>query len=193
MKRVYIVHGWEGAPTEPQISWIRSQLEAKGYAVEAPAMPNSATPVIEAWVRKLQEVVQNPDSDTYFIGHSIGGQAIMRYLAGLPQDTRIGGAIFLAGWFVLNNLEDEEAEKIAKPWIETPIDFETLKKRTDNYVAILSDNDHWVPADITKSIFETKLGARVITEHNQGHFTAEEGVTEVPVVIQELERISTKS
>lgn len=191
MKKVYVVHGWGGSPDEPCISWIREQLEEKGYIAEAIAMPHTDTPIIEEWVGKLKKVVQNPDEDTYFIGHSIGGQAIMRFLVDLPEGSKIGGVVFLAGWFVLNNLEGDEEEKIAKPWVDTPIDFESLKKKTTNYVAILSDNDSWVPIDITKEQFEKNLGAKVIIEHNKGHFTEEDGVTKVPTAIMELEKISS--
>ncbi|MBI4133020.1 alpha/beta hydrolase [Candidatus Uhrbacteria bacterium] len=137
MRKVYIVHGWGGASIGPQISWIKERAEKKGFAAYALAMPDTENPVIERWVNKLREVVEGPDQNTYFIGHSIGGQAIMRYLVTLPEHTRIGGVIFLAGWFVLNNLEDAEAEKTAQPWVETPIDFGLLKKKTDKYVAIL--------------------------------------------------------
>ncbi|MEK7101543.1 MAG: alpha/beta hydrolase [Patescibacteria group bacterium] len=190
MKRVYVVHGWGSSPNEPCISWIREQLEKKGYTAEALIMPNTDTPVIKEWVEKLREVVQNPDRSTYFIGHSIGGQAIMRFLAGLPGGSKIGGVVFLASWFVLKALEDEEAEKIAKPWVDTPIDFESLKQKTSHYVLILSDDDPWVPVDTTKKQFEKNVGAKVIIEHHKGHFTEEDGITEVPMVIKEVEKMA---
>ncbi len=189
MKKVYIIHGWESSPTEPWIVWVQNQLASKGFAVRALQMPQP-DPVIGEWIGKLQETVKSPNENTYFIGHSIGGQAVMRYLAALPEGTKIGGAIFLAGWFDLNNLEDEESEEIARPWLETPIDFESLKKKSNKYVAILSDNDKWVPLDITKEKFEENLGAKVIVEHNKGHFSEDTGVTEVPSVVAELLRIS---
>src|SRR3989338_6685659 len=91
MKKVYIVHGWGGAPTEPQISWIRKQLEVRGFIVMALAMPHTEAPDMEEWTAKLKQEISAPDQNTYFIGHSIGCQAIMRYLAGLSSDTKIGG------------------------------------------------------------------------------------------------------
>lgn len=193
MKRVYIVHGWDGTPTEPQISWIRHQLETEGFVATALTMPHTEAPVMGEWVATLKKEVIAPDRQTYFIGHSIGCQAIMRYIADLPSKVQIGGAIFLAGWFVLNSMEDEGSEKIAKPWVDTPIDFESLRNRTGNYVAILSDNDRWVPVEVTKQQFEEKLSAKVLIAHNQGHFTADDGVTEIPVVIEELKRISAET
>ena len=81
-------------------------------------------------------------------------------------------------------------EEIAKPWVDTPIDFESLKMKTTNYVAILSDNDPWVPMDTTKKQFEKSMGAKVIIEHHKGHFTEEDGITEVPMVIKEVEKMA---
>ncbi|MBI4133019.1 hypothetical protein HY478_00235 [Candidatus Uhrbacteria bacterium] len=45
---------------------------------------------------------------------------------------------------------------------------------------------------MTKECFKKNLGAKVLIEHNKGHFTEEDGVVEVPEVIMELERISGK-
>jgi len=193
MKRVYIVHGWGGSPSEPHISWIQKRAEEKGFSAVALEMPNSENPVIEKWVDALKSGVKNPDQNTYFIGHSIGGQAIMRYLMTLPEEIKVGGVIFLAGWFVLENLEDEKAEQIAKPWVETPINFESLRRRTGHYVAILSDNDPWVSLATNKELFEKNLSAQIIVEHNRGHYTEDDGVTEVLVVIEELVKISAAS
>ena len=120
MKRVILVHRWSGGPSDDWRPWLQDELGQRGYNVLSPEMPDMDTPVIEKWVGKLREVVGVPDADTYFVGHSIGCQAILRYLETI--DTPVGGALFVAGWFDLKNLEDDETEKIAKPWIETPID-----------------------------------------------------------------------
>lgn len=39
MKKVYIVHGWDGSPEEPMLQWLKVNLEEKGYVVEVPKMP----------------------------------------------------------------------------------------------------------------------------------------------------------
>ena len=92
------------------------------------------------------------------------------------------GVVFLAGWFDLINLEDEEAEKIAEQWIKTKIDLKKVKSTSDNFVAIFSDNDEYVPLS-NKNIFEKELGAKIIIKHNKGHF---DEITEHPYVIEEI-------
>ena len=189
VKRAFLVHGWEGYPENCWFPWLKSKLEEKGFEVYAPAMPNTEEPKIEPWVNKLKEVVGKPDKDTYLIGHSIGCQTIMRYLQTLDEGTKIGGVIFVAGFFNLPYLETQEEKDIAKPWLETKIDTDKLRKPTDNYVAIFSDNDPDVPLGDSE-LFKEKLGAKIIIEKDKGHFSDDAGITEIPIVLEEMLRIS---
>ena len=173
IKHIVIVHGWDGSPTSDWIGWAADALTTKGYGVIAPIMPDTEHPVIEDWVNYLKSVVDRVDEHTYFIGHSIGCQAIMRFLE--TVDTKVGGAIFIAGWFNLQNLESREMDELAKPWIETPIDCAKVKANLARSVLVLGDNDPWVPYEETKNDFETRLGSKVITIHGAGHFTSDDG------------------
>lgn len=183
MKRVFIIHGWEGFPEEGWFPWLKQELEAKGFAVQVPAMPDTETPVIEAWVAKLKEVVGTPDEHTYFVGHSIGCQAIMRYLQTI--NAKIGGVLFVGGWVNLlpASFEEEGAEAIARPWLDTPLDWDKLKQHT--FIAIFSDNDPFVPVADAK-LFEEKLGATTIKVEKKGHFSGRDGIKKLSVVLDEL-------
>lgn len=181
-KRVFIIHGWDGDPDEAWLGWLRDELRSKGVEVFAPEMPNTEEPKIEEWVSFLSDLVGQADENTFFVGHSIGCQTIMRYLETIyPQ--KIGGVVFVAGWFHLHNLEDQEAEDIARPWIENVIDFEKVKNSTNNFTVFLSDTDGWVPLS-DKEIFESKLGANVIVQKNKGHFTEDDGVEQMPEILE---------
>ncbi len=189
-KKVIIVHGWGGYPEEGWFPWLKRELEKQGFTVTVPQMPDTETPRIGAWVSYLAEVVGEPDEHTYFVGHSIGCQTILRYLetidvkVGLPAQT--GGVVLVAGFFdTLTGLKSDEERVIAKPWLETPIDFEKVKQTTDNIVAILSDNDSYVPLEENKKIFEEKLGAHVFVENNKGHFSGPTNkCTELPIALE---------
>lgn len=186
MKKVFIIHGWEHNPNQHWYPWLKHELESKGFQVEVPAMPNTEEPKIEEWVPFLEEKVGTPDENTFFVGHSIGCQTILRFLQDLPHDVKIGGVIFVAGWFHLIGIEDEEgAEDIAKPWIETPIHFENIIDKTNKFTAIFSDNDPYVPIGDAK-LFEEKLGARIIFESRKGHFTEDDNVKDLKVVLNEI-------
>ena len=179
MPRVIIVHRWSGGPSDDWRPWLKKELEKRGYEVLNPEMPDRDTPVIGSWVRRLAEVAGTPDARTYFVGHSIGCQAILRYLQTI--NTPVGGAVFVAGWFNLKNMEDAEVEEIAKPWIKTPIDIAKIKKVLPKSVLIISDNDPYDALEENKRRFG-EFGARVVVVPGAGHFTA----GEVPVILEQV-------
>ena len=183
MKRVIIVHQWMAGADGDWRPWLKTELEKLGYDVLVPEMPDVDTPVIEKWVDKLDQVVGLPDENTYFVGHSIGCQTILRYLETINNP--VGGAVFVAGWFNLKNLEDEKTTTIAKPWVETPINLGKVKKALPNVTLIISDNDPFGCFEENKNKF-TELGSKIIVLHNAGHITADDGFTELPEVLEEL-------
>ena len=185
VKRVFVVHGWAGYPEEGWFPWLKAELEAKGFEVIVPAMPESEEPKIEAWVSHLSLVVGPPDENTFFVGHSIGCQTILRYLESLPVDQKVGAGIFVAGWFTLMNLETSEEKEIARPWLETVIDFSKVKRHTNKFFAVFSDDDRVVPLD-NKGLFEQRLSAETAIETRKGHFSGDDGVTELPAVLEKL-------
>jgi hypothetical protein len=150
-------------------------------------MPNKEHPKIKAWTNHLKKVVGKPDEETYFIGHSIGCQTIIRYLEKLPKKSKVGGVIFVAGFFALMGLEDEE-KPIAKPWIETPINTQKARKHTKKMIALFSTNDPYVPLS-NKNLFKKRLNARIIIEKNKGHYS-ERTTKKIPVVLKEMLKIS---
>jgi hypothetical protein len=185
-KRTYIIHGWGGFPEEGWFPWLKKELEKNGFRVEVPAMPDSENPKIENWVPFLSQLVGDPDENTFFLGHSIGVQTILRYLESLSENKRVGGAVLVAGWLMrLTGDLGEEEIKIAKPWIETPIDYEKVKRTCPKISAIFSDNDPYVHPDNVK-LFEEKLGAKTILEHGKNHFSGSDGVTELPSALGAL-------
>ena len=167
MKRVILVHGWGGGPDKNWLPWLGKELKKAGYEVIAPAMPDTDEPTIEKWVPFLVKMVGEPDANTYFVGHSIGCQAIMRYLETIS--TQIGGALFVAGWFKLENLEDDD-EKVAKPWVETPIDHAKVRANMKKAMLIISDNDDYGATEENKTSFADIVDKTVVL-HNAGHIT----------------------
>lgn len=181
-KRAFIVHGWSGNPQEGWFPWLKEELEKKGFDVSIPAMPHPDEPVIADWVSHLASEVGLPDSDTYFIGHSVGCQTILRYLETL--DTIVGGTVCVAGWFTLSDLETDEEKIIGKPWLQTPIDFEKVKQVCPRITALFSDDDEVVPLQANRPAFQEKLGANIVVETGKGHFSGSDGVTELPSALQ---------
>lgn len=190
-KRVFIIHGWDGYPEEGWFPWLKKELEARGFEVFVPQMPDAGNPRIYNWVPKLAEIVGVPNENSYFVGHSMGCQAIARYLETLPDNIKIGGAVFVAGFFKRLTAEsDLEVQKIRKHWLETPINFEKIKLHMPRSVAIFSDNDPYVPLD-NQDDFRDKLGSKIILEHQKGHFSGpSDGITELSIVLESVLNLS---
>ncbi|MFA6161355.1 MAG: alpha/beta hydrolase [Patescibacteria group bacterium] len=184
MPRIIIIHGWSSGPQKEWFPWLERELKAKGFDVEIPAMPNPKVPQIGPWVGCLSQVVGTPDEEIILVGHSVGCQTILRYLETI--DVKIRGAVFVAGWFTLKLDDFDEAEiAIAKPWLETPIDFEKVKNNLNKSMAIFSDDDYFVPlADA--ELFRERLGSSIITLNQKGHISGLDGVTELPEALEAI-------
>ena len=185
MKRVFIVHGWDGSPSEGWFPWLKAELEKRGFSVQVPAMPHPEKPTIAEWVSALATAVGKPDAQTYFVGHSIGCQAIMRYVAGLPKGTQVAGAVFVAGWFTLSSVLNDAEQEVAREWVTTPIDTALVRSAIKRIAALFSETDTWVPLE-NKKLFEDRLASTTYIEScgGQGHFSGSDGVTELPKVLE---------
>lgn len=179
MKRVFIIHGWGGHSKEGWLAWLAKELQSRGFEVSIPDMPETDDPRIDPWVSRLAGLVGTADQDIYFVGHSIGCQAILRYIASLEHP--VGGMVLVAPWVRLPNLAEEEKE-IAQPWLETPIDFQKVRDHGGKVAVLLSDNDEDAPVE-DAGVFEKELGAQVTILHARGHFTEGDGVMELPEVL----------
>lgn len=181
MKKVYVVHGWGGSPSsEGWFGWLKKEFLKRNIKIEILKMPNTNSPKIKEWVNFLNNNVKELDKQTYFIGHSIGCQAIMRYLEQLPENIKVAGCIFVAGWFNLTEkaYETKEDRKIAKPWIEVPIIFEKIKNHTRNFLAIFSKDDPDVPVSDAE-LFKKNLNAKIILKENEEHFNETKEIPEI--------------
>ncbi|MDA1169481.1 MAG: alpha/beta hydrolase [bacterium] len=186
-KRVFIIHGWGGNPNEHWLPCLKIELKQRGFVVMVPQMPNTNTPVVAQWVGHLSELVGELDAQTYFVGHSVGCQTILRYLEKADGE-KAGGCVLVAAWFKLEGMESEEEERIAQPWMRDDVDYEKILNKTSNITVINSTNDEYGAVEENKRLFEERLGAKVIILENRGHFTESDGSTQLPEVLEELEK-----
>lgn len=187
MKRVIIIHCWEGYPEYCWYPWVKKELEAKGFKVQIPTFPDTEKPKMKDWLAMLKEVADEPDENLYLIGHSLGCATIVRYLETFNEDQKIGGAVFVAGF--TESLGYDETQS----FFETPMDLEKIKTKSKNgFVAIQSDNDPYV--DLKHAgILKEKLGAEIIIKHNAKHFSGtiegENSCLELPEVVESVEKL----
>ncbi len=182
MKKVIIIHGWEGSPSSNWFPWLRNKLESKGFVVEVPAMPDTIHPSLDGWLAHLKKVVGEPNENIYLVGHSLGAITILRYLESL-EEKKVGGIVLVAGF----------PEPIGYEEINTffarPLDYQRIKKTVDRIIAIHSDDDPYVPLK-NGEILKEKIGAKLIIVPNAGHLNAEDGFTELPIVLESVLEIA---
>lgn len=185
MQRIFLIHGWGGSPRNDWFPWAEKALKEKGYNVFVPEMPDTEHPKIGPWVNKLTETVGETRTDDVLIGHSIGCLAVLRFLGALKDGEKVSKVILIAPWQYLT-LDEGESEEDAIPWIETPIDYGEIRIKANRIIAVFSDNDPWVPYGKNVEFFREKLNPEIITKHEMGHFTGEEGVEEVSFLLELL-------
>lgn len=173
MRRVILVHGWDGHPEEGWFPKFKQDMEAQGFVVTIPTMEPADAPTMSKWVPQLASVVSAPDEDTYLVGHSAGCITILRYLEGRPDGQKVGGVVLVAGF------TDDLGFKELTNYFMTPIDWDRIISHVDGFIAIHSDNDTYVPLSHADT-FKRFLGAGVIILKQRGHFAGSDGTVELP-------------
>ena len=183
MKKIYLVHCWDGTSSDGWYPWLEEKINDQNVKLIRFDMPNTANPKIDEWVDYLNSKVDLLNEETYFVGHSIGCQTILRYLE-TKEITKIGGILLVAPWLDLlpEAIEDEDSYNTAQPWINTPIDFEKVKHFTNNISCIFSDNDYFVSLEQEKE-FRNKLNAKTIIVNNKGHISQDDDVYELQEIL----------
>jgi predicted alpha/beta hydrolase family esterase len=165
---IYLIPRWAGNAHSDWYDWIVIQIKAKYdidiYCIE---LPDWHEPTPEKSLNYLSENIKKLNEQCYFIGHSVGCQAILQFLNKQNPNTRIGGFLFVAGWF-----EVDKPWESLKPWLKTDIlDFSFISKLTNFKQVILSDNDPFT-SDFqrSKSLWKTCMNANVKILSGGKHF-----------------------
>ncbi|MFC7422223.1 RBBP9/YdeN family alpha/beta hydrolase [Iodobacter arcticus] len=181
MPTLYIIHGFDAAPSNHWFPWLQDQLTSLGVACHILAMPNSSQPDLNAWLATIRQSVAVHDEDVYFVGHSLGCITVLRHLEQINQ--AIGGVVLVAGF----------AEAVPKlPQLDEftaqPLNTAHLRQHIKQRCVIASDNDATISFAFTEALSQ-QLDARFLTIKNGGHFLLGEGFDTLPVVLEELRRM----
>ena len=155
------------------------RIRRERFSVLVSHMPDTKRPVFEPWLSKLKETANQADENTFLVGHSLGCITMLRFLEGLGDGEKGGGAVLVAGF--TDNLGYKEIDSFF--W--KPIGWDNIKQHCKRFVVIHSDNDPYVPLK-HGHIFEEKLGARLIVKKGQKHFSGSEGKKELPVALESV-------
>lgn len=186
-RRLVVVHRWAGRPEVDFYPWLRRTLSRSRPApfdeIRVPVMPNPNHPTIEAWVDALTRVMGRPTpalSRAVLIGHSVGAQAVLRWLSTLPPGTSVAGVLLVAPWLTI----DDPWAEIA-PWCETPLDLPRIRRAAPRIRALVSDDDPFTKDhDRTALALRNGIGADVRVVSGRGHFDHETEPSVLDAVIE---------
>ena len=185
-KRVFIIHGWGGTADSGWKGWLKKELEPRGFVVSSPQMPDAENPRLEEWLATARNLVGRPDGGCYFVGHSLGCTAILRYLERLGAGEKIGGAVLVAGLAEYTGIPELKSFFPGNSY-----DWKKIRQHCGKFVSINSDNDYYIPVAHGKE-FELELGARLAVLHARGHFSSSEGTAILPEALEAVLEMAGK-
>jgi predicted alpha/beta hydrolase family esterase len=181
-RRVVLVHGYGAGPDAHWYPWLAGTLEGLGIAAHVVALPAPHAPRAAAWERSVASALGIPDETTWIVAHSLGCITALRVLASLTGPWRLGGAVFVAGF-----TGPLVALPVLDGYLADDVDVGRVAKNVSVRIVVRSDCDAYVPAAATDSLAE-RLGAELRVQRDAGHFLAENGVTEFPLLVDMLTR-----
>ena len=151
--------------------WFGAEVQKKyNISIEVLDMPNWNQPDVDESVAFLLSRPLKVTKSTYFIGHSVGCQALIRYLIAkmeLDKTAETGGILLVAGWFNVSN-----PWGTIMPWVDNEdLHYQTITERIGYKKVVLSDNDPFTP-DFkgNQRLWADRLGADSCVYPNRAHF-----------------------
>jgi len=177
---IYVIHGYTATSQSEWFPWLKNSLTKTFEEVVVFDMPNSNAPVPCEWDEYLNNNVYNCNENTFFVGHSLGCIALLRYLEKQPKDKIIGGAILVSGF-----LEPVPTLSILDPFIKSDLNIRKLIQMIKKRLVITSITDTIVNCKYSCNLAE-QMEAKLINLESGGHFIAQEGFAKFPLVFNEL-------
>ena len=180
MKKVFLIHGFNGSPNGGWRPWLMGKLARMDiYACSLP-MPSPEAPQKGEWVQTIAEAVGSPNKDTFLVGHSLGVPAILRYLEVLQEGEKIGGVVLVSGPFT--HISKDGYDNVNN-FLKGGFDFEKIKTACDYFVVVHGTDDPMVPFSDAE-IFSSSLGCELLPVQNGKHLNGSAGFYEVPEILE---------
>jgi uncharacterized protein len=190
--RAFIIHGYQSHPAEAWLPWLHRELEKKGLTVFLPAMPHPNHPVISEWTAFITALIGEPDSDTLIVAHSLGCQAVLRYLETVGAARKsVRKTVLVAGTFPTQRSTSDAyqaagGDPVLLPWFSTGVNPRLVKQAAGECTVILSDKDPYIDIAAATATFRSALNPHIVIVPGAGHFNEDDGLTELPEVLTVL-------
>jgi len=183
MNSAIILHGTQGSPNGNWFHWLEKELEARGFNVWVPQLPNADKPSLREWstfvIRNCPFTI---NENTLVIGHSSGAIAALI----LAQDNmeKIGGIVDVSV-FHDNSLNWDANSRLFDVYFE----WDAIQQGVNKLLFIHSDNDPYVPLSQAQYVAD-HCKAELLLISGQGHFNLEqsEDYKQFPKLLEILEQ-----
>lgn len=184
--RIVILHGRNGSPKSHAFPWLKQQLEARGYTVDIPELPNSQEPDLDTQAAYVQKHC-NLNEKTALVGVSFGGLVALR---ALELGSKVGRVSLIAtphsGVFL-----DKKLRRSVTKACKHPFDIQKIKQNSKGFVVLTDETDTIVPQEDAHA-WTLALGAHLIKGTGVvPHFSSEAGEPDMVMAIAPTIRVFT--
>ena len=177
-----IIHGSNGTPDSNWFQYLKKEIEKKGHEVILPAFPNSPEQSLTNWMKVFTPYLSKIDSNTVFIGHSLGPSFILSVLE--KVNVKVKACFFVAGFTGPLGID---LDAINYTFTEKEFNWNKIKQNCSKFICYASTNDQYVPLTKVEELCKQVSGELIII-NNAGHFRASDGYIEFK---QLLDKINT--
>ena len=175
-----IIHGVYADPEANWFPWLRTELEKRGFEVIVPKFPTPLDQSLESWNRVFLNYENKINEETVLIGHSLGAAFILNYLE--RTNKKIKAAILAAGF---HKLLGSQYDEINKTFIGKDFDWEKIKSSCNKFFVFASDNDEYIPFEITEELTKN-LNAEFNIVTGGGHLNKNAGYDDFPLLLETI-------
>ncbi len=185
MKKVFIIHGYNGEPNGGWRPWLMGKLAEQDIWACALPMPTPDKPKKDEWTKTVSDAVGEPTEEIFLVGHSLGVPAVLNYLQSVPKDKKIGGAVLTSGF--IRELEPDKYREI-DAFVNKGFDFDHIKNVCKEFSVIHGTDDTSVPFSQAEEISKN-LACDLIPIPNGGHLNGNSGWYELPEALEALNKM----
>lgn len=100
-----IVPRWGGDAESDWYPWLGERLSGIAAVEVSPLRPEPMRPAPSQSVEALADLVGGSDrlAEVVLVGHSVGCQTVVRYLAAAPDGARARATLLVAAWWLLDD------------------------------------------------------------------------------------------
>lgn len=151
----------------PKSDWKSNLQQRLGedFEVLAPRMPNKQNAKYEEWKIWFERMIPFVEEKVIFVGHSLGGMFLARYLSENTFPKKIAGLFLVAA--AHNQTEDVVDFKLGN-------DLKKVWDQCQNIHLFQSKDDPLVPASEAEEYQKAWPGAKMHIFEDRGHFNQEE-------------------